>query len=117
MHNKILKKYLAKAKKVHSEKKKRSGDNQNTQPLTKRHRRNPLQQPRTPDPVGTKWDSNDYSCAYDAFIVIVRQIWSENPDDWTTHLSEISQFMGCLVDGFHAAVNGRYPLETARNDT
>ena len=117
MHNKILKKDLAKAKKVHSEKKKRSGDDQDTQPLAKRHRRNPLQQPRTPDPVGTKWDSNDYSCAYDAFIVIVRQIWSENPDDWTTHLSEISQFMGCLVDGFHAAVNGRYPLETARNDT
>ena len=117
VHDKTLKKNLAKAKKAQSEKKKRSVDNQESQTPTKKHKQNSLQQPRTPDPVGTKWDSNDYSCAYDAFITIVRHIWSENPNDWTIHLSEISQFMGCLIDGFHAAANGHYPLETARDDT
>ena len=117
MQNKTSKKELAKAKKLHPEKIKRPGGDQDPQRPVKRHRRNLLQQPRTADPIGTKWDGNDYSCAYDAFIAIVRQIWTENPDEWTTHLSEISQFMACLVDGFHATVNGHYSLETARNDT
>ena len=83
----------------------------------KQCRRNILHQPRTPDPVGPKWDNCDYSCAYDAIIAIIRNIWSEDPDAWSIHLSSRSVFLNMLAHGLQQSVQNICTLETARNNT
>lgn len=58
----------------------------------KQARQNILHQPHTPDPVGPKWDNCNYSCAYDAIIAIIKNIWSEDPGACSIHLSSRSVF-------------------------
>ena len=83
----------------------------------KQARRNILHQPHTPDPVGPKWDNCDYSCAYDAIIAIIRNIWSEDPDAWSIHLSSRSVFLNMLTHGLQQSVHNICTLEMARNNT
>ena len=86
-------------------------------PKKKMSRQNVLHQPRTPNPIGPKWDNYDYSCAYDAVVAIIRNIWSEDPNAWNIHLSSRSIFLNMLTHGLQQSIQGICTLEMARNNT
>lgn len=65
--------------------------------------------------VGLKWDSQNYSCAYDAYFTVMYSIWAANPKLWTPIYSEMSTYMKLLMDGFHMFVRKQITLENARD--
>jgi len=42
-------------------------------------------------PSGLIWDGDDYSCAYDALLTILYEIWSTDTKAWTRRFKEINQ--------------------------
>ena len=51
-------------------------------------------------PIGLIWDSQDYSCAYDALFTILGDIWVFNPTMWTYEFGLMSSFANKLVWDF-----------------
>jgi hypothetical protein len=65
--------------------------------------------------IGLLWDSENYSCAYDALFVILYDIWSTNPSIWTSRFSEINlYYLKPLSSGFKNIMNGQSTFETVR---
>ncbi|KDR80492.1 hypothetical protein GALMADRAFT_1362017 [Galerina marginata CBS 339.88] len=68
-------------------------------------------------PIGLKWDSKNYSCSYDSLLVILYDIWKENPDEWTENFESINEiYMKNLASGFKHVYEGSKSLENIRND-
>ncbi|KAF8133548.1 hypothetical protein K438DRAFT_1641273, partial [Mycena galopus ATCC 62051] len=44
-------------------------------------------------PKGLTWDRINYSCPYDSLFTCLSNVWSTDPDRWTTVLSEYSALM------------------------
>jgi hypothetical protein len=42
-------------------------------------------------PAGLIWDGDNYSCAYDALLTILYDIWSTDTKAWTRRFKEINQ--------------------------
>ncbi|KDR67899.1 hypothetical protein GALMADRAFT_79067 [Galerina marginata CBS 339.88] len=73
--------------------------------------------PSISDPIGLKWDSKNYSCSYDSLIVILYDIWKENPDEWTENFESINEtYMKNLASGFKQVFEGSKSLEDVRNN-
>ncbi|KAJ7436709.1 hypothetical protein FB451DRAFT_1355967 [Mycena latifolia] len=42
-------------------------------------------------PVGLVWDNRDHSCAYDATLTILNDLWAEDTPLWTTRYSRLKK--------------------------
>ena len=66
-------------------------------------------------PIGLIWDSQDYSCAYDALFTILGDIWVFNPTMWTREFGLMSSFTNKLGLGFQQVSLKQKDFEDARN--
>ena len=67
-------------------------------------------------PLGLQWDSNDYSCAYDALFGILYNIWVLNPDKWYNEFDYINEeHLGILANSFYTVLQGESSLEDIRD--
>jgi len=66
-------------------------------------------------PIGLIWDSQDYSCAYDALFTILGDIWVFNPTMWTREFGLMSSFANKLGLGFQQVSLKQKYFEDARN--
>ena len=66
-------------------------------------------------PPGTRWDGNNYSCAYDALFSILFNIWTTKPKKWKTIFQESNQYLDTLHDGFQKYLRGVDTLEAAHD--
>ena len=66
-------------------------------------------------PLGLIWDSQDYSCAYDALSTILGNIWVFNPTLWTHEFGLMSSFANKLGLGFQQVSMKQKDFEDARN--
>src|SRR6185369_7857862 len=80
-----------------------------------------MQMPPSPQqpisqPTGMRWDSQDYSCAYDSLFTILWNMWKEDPHFVETH-SDTMQNMNfhSLIGGYSNHQTGQVTLEHARN--
>ncbi|KZT27282.1 hypothetical protein NEOLEDRAFT_1036564, partial [Neolentinus lepideus HHB14362 ss-1] len=55
-------------------------------------------------PQGFIWDST-YSCAYDALLMILLNIWQDNPNKWSKQLN-INSHMESIIEGFESIQSG-----------
>jgi hypothetical protein len=42
-------------------------------------------------PKGLVWDNTNYSCAYDAFVSILYQLWCQDPHKWSEYFQTLCQ--------------------------
>ena len=62
------------------------------------------------------WDGDDYSCAYDALLTILYEIWSTDTKTWTRRFKEINQcHLKSVSACFKKYMNGQASFETARD--
>ena len=67
-------------------------------------------------PAGLIWDEDNYSCAYDALLTILYEIWSTDTKAWTRRFKEINQHHLKSVSAcFKKYMNGQASFETARD--
>ncbi|KZV81648.1 hypothetical protein EXIGLDRAFT_585187, partial [Exidia glandulosa HHB12029] len=66
-------------------------------------------------PVGLRWDSNNYSCAYDALWTAVYHIWLTNPYPISWYLRTATHVTSKLVEGFVAHGRKEITLEAVRD--
>jgi hypothetical protein len=67
-------------------------------------------------PDGLRWDGNDYSCAYDALLTILYEVWSTDTKAWTRRLKEINQnHLKSVSACFKKYMNGQASFKTARD--
>ena len=66
-------------------------------------------------PIGLIWDSEDYSCAYDALFTILGDIWVYSPSMWTREFGLMSSFANKLVLAFQQVSLKQKNFEDARN--
>ena len=70
--------------------------------------------PSSPD--GLIWDGDNYSCAYDALLTILYEIWSADTKAWTRKFKEINQHhLKSMSACFKKYMNGQASFETARD--
>src|SRR6202167_2696649 len=67
-------------------------------------------------PDGLIWDGDNYSCAYDALLTILYEIWSTDTKAWTRKFKEINQHhLKSMSACFKKYMNGQASFETARD--
>ncbi|KAH7903669.1 hypothetical protein BJ138DRAFT_1020268 [Hygrophoropsis aurantiaca] len=66
--------------------------------------------------LGLKWDSVNYSCAYDSLFTILFHIWLENPHRWNKHMKNFTHFLTQLVKGFQRVHQESIKLELTRDN-
>jgi hypothetical protein len=66
-------------------------------------------------PIELIWDSQDYSCAYDALFTILGDMWVFNPTVWTCEFGLMSSFANKLGLGFQQVSMKQKDFEDARN--
>ncbi|KAF8143053.1 hypothetical protein K438DRAFT_1634372 [Mycena galopus ATCC 62051] len=67
------------------------------------------------EPQGLVWDSENYSCAYDALFTCLYHMWRDQPALWTNRLSGLSPFCASLAKGFESVLHHTDVLEGARD--
>ena len=67
-------------------------------------------------PIGLEWDNQNWSCAYDSLLVILYDIWKENPDEWTNNFKNINRHMQALAYKFQEVYEESVSLENIRDD-
>jgi hypothetical protein len=72
--------------------------------------------PSQDTPVGITWDSEDYSCAYDAVFSILCDVWIQNPAKWTKWFCWLSEPLERLAYNYREILQGKKSLEAARNN-
>ncbi|KAF8181577.1 hypothetical protein BJ912DRAFT_854550 [Pholiota molesta] len=65
--------------------------------------------------MGPQWDNSNFSCAYDSLIVILYNLWIENPVFWSSNLINYSKYMDRLLLEFNKVRQGTISIEHARN--
>jgi hypothetical protein len=67
-------------------------------------------------PDGLIWDGDNYSCAYDALLTILYEVWSTDTKGWTRTFKEINQqHLKSVTACFKKYMNGQASFETARD--
>ena len=67
-------------------------------------------------PLGLQWDSDDYSCSYDALFGILYNVWVSNPEKWCKEFASINEeYLGVLAKGFKKVVKGKATIEEIRD--
>ncbi|KAJ7452797.1 hypothetical protein FB451DRAFT_1050601 [Mycena latifolia] len=67
-------------------------------------------------PSGLIWDSRNHSCAYDATLTILLNLWSEDHLRWSRDFTGLSRLMGVFALGLRSVVQGTGSLEQARDE-
>jgi hypothetical protein len=97
---------------------KRKPEDEGLNPSDKKHKTSQIMvsSPDPSSPVGLRWDGQNYSCAYDAFFVVLYEIWSSDPRLWTEQFKEINQEnIKSLSLGFKKYLNKKSTLEAVRD--
>ncbi|KAJ7133229.1 hypothetical protein C8R44DRAFT_565621, partial [Mycena epipterygia] len=58
-----------------------------------------------PPPVGTTWDCINYSCAYDAIVSTLYNIWQDDGAKWCTRFKDVGEHAGILAEAFESGSN------------
>jgi len=66
-------------------------------------------------PLGLTWDKDNYSCGYDSLLVILFDIWKDNPQAWSGVLRDINRHCALLSKGFNRVIKGSASLEQVRD--
>ena len=66
-------------------------------------------------PLGLIWDKDNYSCGYDALLVILFDIWKDKPKIWSDVLRSINRHCALLSKGFDKISKGSTTFEQVRN--
>ncbi|KAF8222351.1 hypothetical protein L208DRAFT_1524316, partial [Tricholoma matsutake] len=67
-------------------------------------------------PAGLIWDSENYSCAYDALFSILCDIWIQDPKKWTKWFYWLSKPLEMLAYNYREVLRGRKTLKMARDN-
>ncbi|KAF8222889.1 hypothetical protein L208DRAFT_1075675, partial [Tricholoma matsutake] len=67
-------------------------------------------------PAGLIWDSENYSCAYDASFSILCDIWIQDPKKWTKWFYWLSKPLEMLAYNYREVLRGRKTLKMARDN-
>lgn len=97
------------------EKRKAIEDVNNTAPLRNTKKSKFSHTTETIYPIGLIWDGKDFSCAYDALLSIMFNMWSQHPLYWSKLFSRWSEPLDRLVYYFGQASKGQIALEEARD--
>lgn len=65
--------------------------------------------------TGLTWDAENYSCAYDALLTLLFNLWLENPDVWSKIFSSMSRRLKTLTSDFKKVINSDFPLQDVRD--
>ncbi|KAH7909264.1 hypothetical protein BJ138DRAFT_1011149, partial [Hygrophoropsis aurantiaca] len=66
--------------------------------------------------VGLKWDSVNYSCAYDSLFTILFHIWFASPHKWNKHMKHFTEFTDLLLKGFQQTIVSTVSIEEVRDN-
>jgi hypothetical protein len=66
-------------------------------------------------PIGPQWDSQNYSCAYDALFSILWYVWTTNPHKWNKIFKDLNPEIMLLANGFQKLLAGNLSIEDARD--
>ncbi len=67
-------------------------------------------------PTGTRWDSQNYSCAYDSLFTILWNMWKEDPHIIASQDADMQNTnFTSLIQGYSSHERGNITLEDARN--
>ncbi|KAJ7477539.1 hypothetical protein FB451DRAFT_1173088 [Mycena latifolia] len=69
-----------------------------------------------PIPSGLIWESRNHSCAYDATLTILLNLWSVDSLRWSRDLASLGRLMGDFALGLQSVVQGSGSLEQARDE-
>ena len=72
--------------------------------------------PSQDTPVGITWDSENYSCAYDAIFSILCDVWIHDPKKWTKWFCWLSDPLERLAYNYREVLQGKQTLEATRNN-
>jgi hypothetical protein len=67
-------------------------------------------------PLGLVWDKDNYSCGYDALLVIFFDIWKDNPQVWSGVFRDLNRHCALLSQGFDKILRGSTTFEQVRDD-
>jgi hypothetical protein len=67
-------------------------------------------------PKGLVWNNTNYSCAYDALVSILYQLWCQDPHKWSEYFSNTSSTMQDLASSFQLVVMQETTFEQVRNE-
>jgi hypothetical protein len=70
----------------------------------------------TPSPLGLSWDGNNYSCGYDSLLVILFDIWKDNPVVWSGVFRDMNRHCALLSQGFDNILKGTRTFEQVRDN-
>ncbi|KAI1797626.1 hypothetical protein LXA43DRAFT_876934 [Ganoderma leucocontextum] len=65
--------------------------------------------------TGLLWDSSNYSCAYDTFLTVIWNTYTQQGESWLTNMIARSAILAPVVNVFRSASTCMDYLETARN--
>ncbi|KZW01600.1 hypothetical protein EXIGLDRAFT_602926 [Exidia glandulosa HHB12029] len=68
-----------------------------------------------PRPVGLKWDSINYSCAYDALFTALYHAWLTNTQPMSRYMRYSTPVLSMLLDGFIGFAEKKITFEGARD--
>jgi hypothetical protein len=66
-------------------------------------------------PIGLIWDSQNFSCGYDATFTILRSIWKENTRVWSVRMATFSPLVKYLFECLAVNEIGNITLEQSRD--
>jgi hypothetical protein len=66
-------------------------------------------------PIGLTWDSRNWSCAYDSVLVILYNLWKDNPEQWSIVFENINDHLNLLSHGFAEITNNHITFEQVRD--
>ena len=72
-------------------------------------------QPNFLGPVGTIWDSVNWSCTYDALFTILYYIWTTNPHMWNREFGALNPGAALLAETYCKVFDGTYTSEQSRD--
>ena len=69
-----------------------------------------------PSPLGLTWDRENYSCGYDSLLVILFDIWKDNPQVWSGVFRGLNRHCALWSQGFDNIIKGSTTFEQVRDD-
>ncbi|THU79052.1 hypothetical protein K435DRAFT_578050, partial [Dendrothele bispora CBS 962.96] len=64
---------------------------------------------------GIIWDSNNWSCPYDAIFTILFNVWQEDPSKWSLILMNLTTLLSELITYFDLFIECQQTLEQSRD--
>jgi hypothetical protein len=67
-------------------------------------------------PLGLTWDKDNYSCGYDSLLVILLDIWKDNPAVWSGVFRDMNRHCALLSQGFENILKRSTTFEQVRDN-